>query len=319
MKQKDTGPEFFVGQTSHAGYERLLNEDECGCFSTLAGEILVVAGGGQAPDISGDEEAMAESQAGSGVASRLAVSTIHNYIKDADESESPEKLLTQAILAADAAVAKAGAKFDELRGVGSTLAVLLLRDNEAWFAQLGGGGLYLLTGGIFYDLALSPANTTDIVPKTKDLAPVPVDMPLVDGPIQDQAPVSEDIRATGSPLGRGLCAEDIRVGYHQCRREDLFLLGTETLARLVTPLNMDSILKMPIPTSEKSRKLIEEAVKNNGGDNVSTQVLSFIDYPELAEPKAFGFKPAVGFCLGLGVGFILGGVTLSLWHFLGRG
>lgn len=309
QKDKDIVPDFFVGQISHAGYERLLNEDQCGQFSTRAGEILVVAGGGQAQGESENPEAMVgEGQAGGGVASRLAVATIHSYIKSADDSESPPELLTQAILAADVAVAKAGAKYDELRGVGSTLAVLLLRDKEAWFVQLGGGGLYLLTEGVLHNLDLGLTNPADIEPEI--LAET--------RPELSEKPTLGNIILSTNILGQGLDSSSITVGHHQCREDDLFLLSTETLVRLVEPQTMESILKMQIPTLVKARKLIEEAENKGGGDNVSAQVLSFRDYPDDMSP-AGGFKLASGWWPGLVAGLILGGGALTLWHFFGAG
>ena len=125
-------PFFFLGQDSHVGYDRLVNEDAAESFSTPNGELFIVADG-----LGG--------HAGGGVASRLAVSAFHEYLMQ--NNGDPDQLLLEAVREADLAVAEAGRSHPELEGLGASLVALLLRKSEGWFIQVGDSRLYLSTPG----------------------------------------------------------------------------------------------------------------------------------------------------------------------------
>ncbi len=125
-------PFFFLGQDSHVGYDRLVNEDAAESFSTPHGELFIVADG-----LGG--------HAGGGVASRLAVTAFHEFLMQ--NNLEPDKLLLGAVEQADQAVSEAGRTYPELEGLGASLVALLLRKNEGWFIHVGDSRLYLSTPG----------------------------------------------------------------------------------------------------------------------------------------------------------------------------
>ncbi len=127
-----------MGQEAHVGYERLVNEDEFGHFSTAVGELFVIAGG-------------QKGQAGAKVASEVALKAFTDYLNE--NQGSPEFLLRDALLAAEMAVEDSMAKFPELGGLGPSLVALLLDGGEAWYLQVGASRLYLATAQGLVSLA----------------------------------------------------------------------------------------------------------------------------------------------------------------------
>ena len=270
----DVPPKFFLGQNAHAGYERLLNEDEHGWFSTPAGELLIVAGGGGSGG--------ATAAAGGGVASRLAVAAAYGYMKS--HGGAPEALLREAILAADEAVMETEAKYTELQGVGSTLAILLWRNGEIWFGQLGPEGLlYVLDGGVLKPLG--------------------------------GIPVSGEALSLALALGGGLEASSLEIGHRVCGVDDVYLLATQTLSSLVSRDKIETILQSPVAVEEKARLLVATAVEGGGQENVTVQVLAFNS--ELEKPVQNPTWVAKYFWPGFLSGMLIGLIGLIIWQFFG--
>lgn len=238
MKQaKQSGtPFFFVGQDSHVGYDRLINEDYYGNFSTPSGELFVVADG-----LSG--------HAGGGVASRLAVSAFRDFLSTG--SGEPEELLILATARADQAVIAAGEKYPELDGLGVSLVALLLRNNEAWFIHVGDSRLYL-------------ASASGLRRLTKDHTVGRTD----DGP-------GSEGRLLTQSLGGFVDIESLRVGRHTYRADDSFLLCTQGLPHLVNDGEIKDILSLPYTPQERARILLEVAVEKGGAENITVQLVSF--------------------------------------------
>ncbi|MDR0881815.1 MAG: protein phosphatase 2C domain-containing protein [Candidatus Adiutrix sp.] len=256
-------PFYFLGQDAHVGYDHLVNEDDCGCFSTPAGELFILADGFRG-------------HAGGGVASRLAVSTFHQVMREV--SGEPEILLREALAAADEAVASAGRDFAELQGLGSSLVALLLRKTEAWYIHVGDSRLYLASAGGLRRL-------------TSDL----------------RTP-----RADGQTLGATVDLNHLQVGRHPFRADDTFLLCTSGLSALVTEKEIQAILARPASPQLRARGLIEAAVRTGGSDNITVQVVAFKPGPgedNSAGPGRASSSPKA-FLLGAGCGLALGAALM---------
>lgn len=267
-------PFYFVAQESHVGYDRLINEDSIGVFNTPNGELFVVADG-----LSG--------QAGGGVASRLAMSAFHKFMLE--ESGDPAELMRQAVAQANEAVIGAGELYPELKGLGSSLVALLLRNNEAWHISVGESRLYLSSASGFRRLNRG-------------------------GLGQAKAAVQAGEGSACQTLGAEVDLASLVPGRHHYKADDTFLLATSGLAALMDDKEIKEILGRPLSPEERAMSLIESAVQAGGADNISVQVVAFKPGPE-EEEGAFGsnlFSGWKGFAIGLFCGLVLG-AGLMYW------
>lgn len=269
-------PFYFVAQECHVGYDRLVNEDAIGSFTTPNGELFVVADG-----LSG--------HAGAGVASRLAMAAFHKCLME--EKGDPAELMRRASVRADEAVIEAGEAYPELKGLGSSLVALLLKNNEAWYINVGDSRLYLSSASGFRRL-------------TRGASPPPRE--IINGRPGDEA--------RPRSLGGGLNPGSLQPGRHFYRADDTFLLATSGLQPLVDDKEIRAILGRAASPEERARNLIETAVLADGADNISVQLVAFKPGPEAAESSGAS-RPGLGkaFFLGLAGGFILGA---ALTYFL---
>ena len=287
-RQSDT-PFFFVGQDTHIGYDRLVNEDAFGWVNTANGEIFIVADG-----LGG--------QAGGGVASRLAVSAFHEYISS--RAGEPDDLLRGGVLAADAAVAKATLDYPELTGLGSTLVAVLLQKTEAWYIHVGDSRLYLLSAEGLQLLTRDHTRAQELI-DAGHLTP-------------EQAAAHPDRHTLTRYLGGVVKADTLYVGRRSYRADDTFLLCTDGLSTLVTETRIREILSLPLSPQDRARKLIEAALEENGGaDNITVEVVAFKpgqDDDPLPPVPIYGRRArARAFIGGLALGLLLGGFLTWLW------
>lgn len=269
-KARQSGtPFYFVAQECHVGYDRLVNEDALGSFTTPNGELFVVADG-----LSG--------HAGAGVASRLAMAAFHKYLME--EKGEPAELMRRAVGRADEAVVEAGEMYPELKGLGSSLVALLLKNNEAWYINIGDSRLYLASASGFNRLTRA--------------GPSPQRETRKGRPGEEARPQS---------LGGGVSLDSLRPDRHFYRADDTFLLATSGLPPLVDDKGIRDILGRPASPGERARNLIETAVLAGGADNISVQLVAFKPGPE-AEDGAGPSRPGLrkAFFMGLAGGFVFG-------------
>jgi protein phosphatase len=85
---------------------------------------------------------------GGEVASHLAVKTIREVIIESYEKDAgikPQDLLSRAYAAASQAIFEKSLSESDLKGMGTTLVVALIRDNKIYIANVGDSRAYLLT------------------------------------------------------------------------------------------------------------------------------------------------------------------------------
>lgn len=110
------------------------NQDFAGVAETSFGTLVVVCDG-------------MGGMKGGATASRLAVTTILGYVRDADFLDNPEMLLIKAIRAANTAVWEEGSANPELQGMGTTVTALLIGRSYALVAHVGDSRIYQLRKG----------------------------------------------------------------------------------------------------------------------------------------------------------------------------
>lgn len=110
------------------------NQDSAGFRETELGSLIVVCDG------------MGGMQGGS-VASQLAVQIILDTVASADKKTNPSTILIQAIKKANIAIIERGKNNPNLRGMGTTVTILLLTPYSALTAYVGDSRIYQLRNG----------------------------------------------------------------------------------------------------------------------------------------------------------------------------
>lgn len=121
---------------SKIGLKRICNEDTVGVFDVNQGLLVIVCdgiGGKKAGD----------------VASNLAVDSVFNYFSMSDEIDYQQKI-KDAIDYANKAVFDKANSVPGLRGMATTMEVLFIKDNIAYWGHVGDSRIYFLSGDDLY-------------------------------------------------------------------------------------------------------------------------------------------------------------------------
>jgi serine/threonine protein phosphatase PrpC len=85
--------------------------------------------------------------AGGEEASRIATECIRDYINGVwDTDDSPEDILTQAVLKANRAIVEDQIRNPHRADMGTTVVVVMIRNEQAWYSYVGDSRLYRLRG-----------------------------------------------------------------------------------------------------------------------------------------------------------------------------
>lgn len=118
------------GEKSHPGLKEEHNHDYTGIAETRNGTVFVLCGGVK------DKE-------GAAIASKLAVTSIGEYFRN-KKYKNLQKALYNAVLFANQQIFEQAASRPKLKGMRTTLAVLLIHKNEAYYAYVGNARIYIL-------------------------------------------------------------------------------------------------------------------------------------------------------------------------------
>lgn len=233
-----------VGFRSDKGKTRANNEDACYVF--LKDKVYVVCdgvGGGNAGEI----------------ASRTAVNEIANYIvaNDLDKAESKYAIVNYfqgALDSANRVIFEKAKQFEENKGMATTAALLYVKDAHVYIANVGDSRVYLL-------------RNKNITQLTEDHTYVNT---LLKAGIISEEQALRDRRK--NVITRALGADKtVDPDFFQLdiKKDDVFIICTDGLYDEVSEEKMVSIVGRSNDMSESCQKLIDEANKNGGRDNIT--------------------------------------------------
>ncbi len=233
-----------VGFKSDKGIRRDNNEDAC--FVLLPQKIYLVAdgvGGGNAGEI----------------ASRTAVSEIANYISKNPIEKATNKYAVvnyfqDCIDKANAIIHDKAIKYEENKGMATTLAAVYIKEGNAFIANVGDSRVYLYRNGEFVQL-------------TEDHTYVNT---LVKAGILTTEQAAEDKRK--NIITKAIGADvTVEPDFYQVEIQygDVFILCTDGLYDEVSEDEMIDILDCDASMSEITGRLIEKANENGGNDNIT--------------------------------------------------
>src|SRR4030095_16022645 len=211
------------------------------------GALLAVAGGvGDAP-------------AGE-VASELAVMTLRDELAQRANEKSVSLLLKEAVENANWRIWERAQQHPELHGMGTTLTAAIISNGLAYIAQVGDSRAYLLRG----------KNITQIT-KDQSLVQEWLDAGMLEVEEAQSHPYRNYLTQS---LGVGPAVK-VALTEFPIYQNDYLLLCSDGLSNKISPQEMQQALWKSNSISETCRKLIDEANRRGGEDNITVIVARF--------------------------------------------
>lgn len=243
-----------IASATDAGSIRTHNEDNLAADRELG--LLVLADG------------MGGYKAGD-VASSIATGLVFDYLKpfllDKDASsesygrESAEtQAITDAITKTNLAIFKTAQTNTKYSGMGTTLVLMLLRQNRALIAHVGDSRLYRLRQG-----------RLELLTQDHSLLQEQVELGLISS---EHARVSHNRNLVSRALG---VHEKIEadIAEHAVHANDVYLLCSDGLNDMVDDADIELALKeLQVNLPLAANQLIQMAIDNGGHDNVSVLI-----------------------------------------------
>lgn len=239
--------ECIIGQLSDTGREREENEDSIGhIYDERTRVHLFIVADGLGGTACGQ------------VASQLAVQAIRQGFFARDDDHSIPDRLEFAIQEANRIIRHRANRDRQCKGMGSTCAVLVLKDDAAWVAHAGDSRIYLIRDGRILQLTHDHTRAQRM---------------LDDGLItEEEAAGHPDRNWLDKALGlKENLKPDIRPETIPLKNSDLFVLCTDGLTSLVRD---EEIFRIAGSQSVQAacQSLIELANERGGHDNVSVSI-----------------------------------------------
>lgn len=199
--------------------------------------------------------------AGGEVASRLAVEAVVAQVRNGtgtgEAPTSDERLLREAMAAAQRAILDDARKHPELTGMGTTCVALRITSAprpRATIAHVGDSRAYRLRGNRLEQLTQDHSLIDDYVRR---------------GLISAAQAFTHPLRHVLSrALGSDTCEAD--AGVHELEDSDLLLLCTDGLTKMVKDERIADVLLRERATPDQAcRALVQEALRQGGADNVT--------------------------------------------------
>ncbi|MGI9144197.1 MAG: PP2C family protein-serine/threonine phosphatase [Candidatus Planktophila sp.] len=242
---------FAVSARTAIGLARSGNEDSALTSSSL----LAVADG-------------MGGHAGGEVASQIAIKTLATLVPvftapDID-TDSIEDLLLNSLHTIDGEISRVASDEIELRGMGTTLTALLIRDGRAALLHVGDSRCYRLRGNTFEQLT----HDHTVLQELLDSGTISM---------SEAADHPQRSMLTQVLMGEGSIAPVLMV--YEVNSKDRFLLCSDGLSSVLTEKEIKSLLKKS-NRDEAVEALVEATYVNGAPDNVTVVVADVIETEE---------------------------------------
>jgi len=247
-----------IGNLSDVGKVRSVNEDYFGSYSGKFGNLIIVCDG-------------MGGHSGGAIASRLAVETIREHFEKLPEKYDEKEQLKLAIHKADTALKQRALSDPELKEMGSTAVLMLIKNDQAYCAHIGDSRIYMIRNSNIHQLT-----------KDHSLVQQMVDTNMISEEAAKDHPKKNVI--TRSLGANGSSNPDIAEPFSVFKK-DRFILCTDGLTGHV---NDEEILQIVSRNSLQaaSLNLIDLANSRGGKDNITVQIVSVISGKRLPMPRS---------------------------------
>jgi protein phosphatase len=238
------GVQLNIGNYSHVGKAREINEDYFGSFSGNFGNLLLVCDG-----MGGHK--------GGEIASRLAIETISNYFERLNDSYNISKEINKSLEAANTSIILKGKDNPELTDMGSTVVLVLVKDGLAYYASLGDSRIYKIRDGAIQQIT-----------KDNSLVQKMVDSKII---TKDEAKVHPKKNVITKALGTNYKLKPENYKPFKLQLNDKIILCSDGLTAHVDEKEIFELSKNNSP-QETAKKLVDFANKRGGTDNITVLI-----------------------------------------------
>ena len=235
---------YTIGNGSHKGMVRSINQDSFGSAKNSWGEFFIVADG-----MGGHK--------GGEVASKMVVNHLCEAFKLEQNGDDPARFFQSTIQSANQAVLEKAKDDSEYEGMGTTVVCVVIKGNDAYFAHVGDSRIYLFR----YSKPIFITKDHSVV---QDL----LDKGLITPAEAKNHPKKNRILQA---VGTGTITPTINR--KSLYKGDTLLLCSDGLTGEVSDKLILSTLKKNDPKTA-SKMLIDLANKNGGSDNITCIVLN---------------------------------------------
>lgn len=260
MKENSIYNYCHVVGCTDVGCKRQANEDSMGSLETINGLVAVVCDG-------------MGGHVGGATASRIAVETILSFL-NSKYYEDPRLAIGEAIDAANQAILHQGNIQSELKGMGSTCVLLLVRDGKVYIGHIGDSRIYLVRNRRIRQL-------------TKDHSYVQM---LVD--MRQLSPEQAEHHPRKNEITNALGIADMKPATVMPdamlpEAGDCFLLCSDGLSGMVSDREIEKVIsrQSEMRAQERADCLIRKAKENGGLDNITVQLVEFSVAPSVTPAK----------------------------------
>jgi serine/threonine protein phosphatase PrpC len=246
-KTKELKNYTYFGKT-HVGLVRKVNEDAFAFFESINGSLFVLCDG--MGGIKGGKKA-----------AELTIAEIEKTINDHWEINIP-KLLFSLFEKANNAVFKhfISRKYKP----GTTLALVLIRNNKVWYAHVGDSRIYYQTGRKLFQITRDHSYVQDLI----DLNEIRAEE-AANHPQKNEITKAIGINPVIHPE---ICNDPVNPGDN-----DFILLCSDGLSNELSDKNILEILQNNKTEKTKVDQLIDQTLKKGAPDNVTVQLIRFFN------------------------------------------
>ena len=191
------------------------------------------------------------------VASRIAVETVCQSLQT-ESLDNPQKQLIQAIEKANREVEQTANGNQAWKGMGTTLTILLLQQQQGYLAHIGDSRIYRLHNSQFEQLSDDHSLVGEQL-RQGILTPEQAETSTLGNIL---------LQAIGMTPQLDICQKSILL-----TTGDRFLLCSDGLTDMVSDTEIEGILKQSGPLIPPCEALIEKAIAAGGKDNITAIVL----------------------------------------------
>jgi len=235
-----------IGNFSHVGKTRDINEDYFGSFSGSFGSLLLVCDG-----MGGHK--------GGEIASRLAVETISNYFEKLNDNYNISEVINKSLEAANTSIILKAKENSDLTDMGSTVVLVLIKDELVYYTSLGDSRIYKIRDGAIYQIT-----------KDNSLVQQMVDSNII---TEDEAKVHPKKNVITKALGTN---DELEQEYYEpfkLLENDKLILCSDGLTAHVDEEEIFQLSENN-PPQQAAQKLVELANERGGTDNITVQIVA---------------------------------------------
>ncbi len=249
MLRTTTIKDFTFSEYSHKGQVRENNEDYFLSSDTVNGYVFVVCdgvGGGNAGE----------------VASEIAAKNIISFLSE-KWGKKPFDLLNNALENANSEILRQAQLNSSLRGMGTTITAVLIRDEKFYYAHAGDSRIYFSTAKKYFRLTKDHSFVQNLIDKG-DLTEAEAEL----HPKKNQITKAAGIFAKLNPVvsKEGIIPE----------HGNFLILCSDGLYSEIPEKEIFEIIKTNEAENNIAEILTKVALDNGGNDNITVQVIRFL-------------------------------------------